>query len=171
MTTTLAQRVREYRYAKGWGPDELASRAEISRTALYQIESGKTESPRASTIRRIAIALDVDIDVLLKREERFAGKPILATTPRSSGSDFASRPIQVPANPKPPVVHGGYSSPYPSPSYTTQVGIRGTKPLPGGRHQELKGKFQEILESRLGESLARIVEETHRLLRDSGEID
>ncbi len=39
---SLAQRVRDIRYAKGWGPDELANRAEISRTALYQIESGKT---------------------------------------------------------------------------------------------------------------------------------
>ena len=43
---TLAQRVKDCRYAKGWGPDELASRAAISRTALYQIESGKTEHPR-----------------------------------------------------------------------------------------------------------------------------
>src|ERR1700742_4785029 len=56
---TLAQRVKDCRYAKGWGPDELASRASISRTALYQIESGKTEQPRAGTLRRIAEALSV----------------------------------------------------------------------------------------------------------------
>lgn len=31
---SLAQRVRDIRYAKGWGPDELANLAEISRTAL-----------------------------------------------------------------------------------------------------------------------------------------
>ena len=43
---SLAQRVRDFRYSKGWGPDELANRAEISRTALYQIESGKTGLPR-----------------------------------------------------------------------------------------------------------------------------
>ena len=42
---SLAQRVRDFRYSKGWGPDELANRAEISRTALYQIESGKTGLP------------------------------------------------------------------------------------------------------------------------------
>ena len=42
---SLAQRVRDFRYSKGWGPDELATRAEISRTALYQIESGKTGLP------------------------------------------------------------------------------------------------------------------------------
>src|SRR5215213_7144204 len=64
-TMSLAQRVRDYRYSKGWGPDELASRAAISRTALYQIESGKTELPRAGTLRRIAIALEVPMETLL----------------------------------------------------------------------------------------------------------
>src|SRR5262249_19185992 len=62
---SLAQRVRDIRYAKGWGPDELANRAEISRTALYQIESGKTGLPRAGTLRRIAVALDVPMEDLL----------------------------------------------------------------------------------------------------------
>src|SRR5437899_4008660 len=66
---SLSQRVRDYRYTKGWGPDELASRAEISRTALYQIESGKTELPRAGTLRRIALALDVSMETLLGHAE------------------------------------------------------------------------------------------------------
>src|SRR5208282_6910465 len=66
---SLAQRVRDFRYSKGWGPDELASRAEISRTALYQIESGKTGLPRAGTLRRIAVALEVSMDDLLGHPE------------------------------------------------------------------------------------------------------
>src|SRR3954453_16417480 len=66
---SLAQRVRDFRYSKGWGPEELASRAEISRTALYQIESGKTGLPRAGTLRRIAVALDVTMDDLLGHSE------------------------------------------------------------------------------------------------------
>src|SRR5258705_4145691 len=66
---SLAQRVRDFRYSKGWGPDELASRAAISRTALYQIESGKTELPRAGTLRRIALALDVSMEILLGHSE------------------------------------------------------------------------------------------------------
>src|SRR3954454_3364642 len=68
-TMSLAQRVRDYRYSKGWGPDELANRAAISRTALYQIESGKTELPRAGTLRRIALALDVPMETLLGHAE------------------------------------------------------------------------------------------------------
>src|SRR5438105_2299996 len=65
---TLARRVRDCRYAKGWGPDELATRAEISRTALYQIECGKTETPRAGTLRRIAKALEIPIDALIAED-------------------------------------------------------------------------------------------------------
>src|SRR4051794_20725533 len=70
---SLAQRVRNYRYSKGWGPDELASRAEISRTALYQIESGKTGLPRAGTLRRIAMALDISMEDLLGHPEPASG--------------------------------------------------------------------------------------------------
>src|SRR5262249_62421534 len=69
MMSSLAQRVRDCRSSKGWGPDELASRAAISRTALYQIESGKTELPRAGTLRRIALALDVSMEALLGHPE------------------------------------------------------------------------------------------------------
>src|SRR3954447_25828942 len=65
MPMTMAKRIRDCRYAKGWGPDELATRAEISRTALYQIECGKTETPRAGTLQRIAQALEVPIDALI----------------------------------------------------------------------------------------------------------
>ena len=55
----LAKRIRDLRYSKGWGPDELANRAKISRTALYQIERGNTSKPQAGTLRRISRALGV----------------------------------------------------------------------------------------------------------------
>src|SRR6476661_7469692 len=78
---SLAQRVRDFRYTKGWGPDELASRAAISRTALYQIESGKTELPRAGTLRRIALALDVSMETLLGHGEAGPASAGLAASP------------------------------------------------------------------------------------------
>ena len=61
----LAKRIRDLRYAKGWGPDELANRAKISRTALYQIERGNTSKPQAGTLRRISRALGVPLEILL----------------------------------------------------------------------------------------------------------
>src|SRR5262249_57456956 len=79
---SLAQGVGACRYSKGWGPAEVASRAEISRTALYQIESGKTELPRAGTLRRIALALDVPMETLL-----VPAKPeTLPTSPHPPGA-------------------------------------------------------------------------------------
>src|SRR5208283_664956 len=101
---SLAQRVRDFRYSKGWGPDELANRAEISRTALYQIESGKTELPRAGTLRRIAVALNVPMEDLL-------GHDNLAESMHSAG-DFSpshrSRPLQdwIPAEGGPLTIPG-----------------------------------------------------------------
>src|SRR3954451_1900001 len=62
---SLSKRIRGLRYAKGWGPDELAIRAKISRTALYQIERGNTSKPQAGTLRRISRALGVALEELL----------------------------------------------------------------------------------------------------------
>ena len=67
----LSRRIRDLRYAKGWGPDELANRAKISRTALYQIERGSTSKPQAGTLRRISRALGVPLEDLLASASRF----------------------------------------------------------------------------------------------------
>jgi len=65
----LSNRVRELRYKKGWGPDDLASHAKVSRTALYHLESGRTGRPQAGTLRKIARALDVSPEELLRECE------------------------------------------------------------------------------------------------------
>jgi transcriptional regulator with XRE-family HTH domain len=169
---SLAKRVRDCRYAKGWGPDELASRAEISRTALYQIESGKTELPRAGTLRRIAKALDVSIDVLLgnadvgtfqlssfaqggsdpgpqakserSAEWKMAEEGSFSRYPRS-GESFGSSDV---AEVSQPGLEAG-----PAMNYRT---------LP--RERDLTKKLHELLASPLGEGVARIVEESYRML-------
>jgi transcriptional regulator with XRE-family HTH domain len=61
----LPRVIRDLRFAKGWGPDELASRARISRGALYQIERGSTSKPQAGTLQRISRALGVTVEELL----------------------------------------------------------------------------------------------------------
>lgn len=135
---TLAQRVRDQRYAKGWGPDELASRASISRTALYQIESGKTEQPRAATLRRIAQALDVPTEVLL-------GPHLGLVSLGWAGSE--------PEKVKPAVDQ-----------QAGPVRLRLDEPSVPNRDGDLGRKFREVLASPFGEGVARIVEETHRIL-------
>jgi len=174
---SLAQRVRDCRYSKGWGPDELASRAAISRTALYQIESGKTELPRAGTLRRIALALEVSMDLLLGHAESPTPVVAQATPPRPQSEWIPSEgsPLTVPSiratlssistienpdgsrfgveTPLPP-------SPGPAPSERRHT----------ARDRELAWKLQELLSSSLGEGIARIIEESYRLLPPSRQI-
>jgi transcriptional regulator with XRE-family HTH domain len=128
----LSRRIRDLRYAKGWGPDELASRAKISRTALYQIERGNTNKPQAGTLRRISRALGVPLENLLE------------TTPVSSGDS-------------------GSMSPESPPASVATPGLAGRIPTTD-RAEELIEKFRRLLASPLAEGVARIVEESFRLL-------
>jgi transcriptional regulator with XRE-family HTH domain len=169
---SLAQRVRDFRYSKGWGPDELASRAEISRTALYQIESGKTGLPRAGTLRRIAVALDVPMEDLLGTD--------IEATPAPSATDRAqpARPARtsygwVPSEGGPMNLPSNSSfstlSPVPADDgrLSREVIIK-AKPhnyeAPFVREGELMSKLHDLLHSPLGSCITGIVDELHGLL-------
>jgi transcriptional regulator with XRE-family HTH domain len=130
----LSKRIRDLRYAKGWGPDELASRAKISRTALYQIERGNTSKPQAGTLRRISRALGVPLEALLE------------ITPMSS-QDASGETLELEASASAPV--------------SVMAGSRALSPDRAG---ELMEKFRLLLGSPLAEGVARIVEESFRLL-------
>ncbi len=159
----LAQRVRDFRYSKGWGPDELASRAAISRTALYQIESGKTELPRAGTLRRIALALDVSMETLLGNEAANA----MAQHAAAGMAGASARPGSAWA----PVEGGGMTANgHRTARYDgaeTRFGVEFATTPDGQAHareRELVKKLHELLATPLGDPVARIVEETYRLL-------
>jgi transcriptional regulator with XRE-family HTH domain len=128
----LSTKIRDCRYAKGWGPDELASRAKISRTALYQIERGSTSKPQAGTLRRISRALGVPLEVLLT-----------TTPPQNEGSPT------IPTNPL---------------TVTAASNAAAQRFSTSDRAEELIEKFRLLLSSPLAEGVARIVEESFRLL-------
>jgi DNA-binding XRE family transcriptional regulator len=169
---TLAQRVRDFRYSKGWGPDELANRAEISRTALYQIESGKTGLPRAGTLRRIAVALEVPMEELLGRED----EPVRASVGGDrSGAPRSPRGLHnwVPSDGGPLTIPGGahFKSLAPSTAEEARFSVEASlSPRTNGqeavyvREGELMSKFHDLLHSAMGEGVARIVEELHTTL-------
>jgi transcriptional regulator with XRE-family HTH domain len=179
LTMSLAQRVRDYRYSKGWGPDELASRAAISRTALYQIESGKTELPRAGTLRRIALALDVSMETLLGHvADGGAGASAAAgRRSRSQGEWMPSEggPLAMPPGRLAPTLENpdgsrfGIEAPSQSQPQTQPHAAPATAhdSLVSARERELAWKLHELLASPLGEGIARILEESHRLLPQS----
>jgi transcriptional regulator with XRE-family HTH domain len=168
---SLAQRVRDFRYSKGWGPDELASRASISRTALYQIESGKTELPRAGTLRRIAIALDVPMESLLGHGE--AGKAGHGTQPVTASRKTRTQSGWIPAEGGPLAVPPGRSGPTFGTTDDSRFAVESQAIPQGGltegtvtsaRELEITRKLREVLASPLGEGVALIVEESYRLL-------
>lgn len=159
---TIAKRVRDLRYAKGWGPDELASRAEISRTALYQIECGKTETPRAGTLKRIARALDVSIEALLLSEE--GGSVDLGNYVHEEEHLGVASPASDPG------MESVEADPHHDHGYGNGNGSgrpRVVARLHPSREAELHRKFHELLASPLAESIARLVEETFRMLPQS----
>jgi transcriptional regulator with XRE-family HTH domain len=175
---SLSQRVRDIRYSKGWGPDELANRAEISRTALYQIESGKTGLPRAGTLRRIAVALEVPMEDLLGHEDGGAGSPPMSDP---LGNSHRSRGLYdwVPSD-------GGPLSLSPvSPLRTMSANgsddkrlkMEPSAPVKANGHDsifvregELMSKLHDLLHSPMGDGIARILEEMHALIPRSRSI-
>lgn len=130
----LAKRIRDLRYSKGWGPDELANRAKISRTALYQIERGNTSKPQAGTLRRISRALGVPLEILLD------------STPVLGEHDSAE----------------GVAEGVPMPHTIMSSGLE--RSFSSDRAEELTEKFRMLLASPLADGIARIVEESFRLI-------
>jgi transcriptional regulator with XRE-family HTH domain len=131
----LAKRIRDLRYSKGWGPDELANRAKISRTALYQIERGNTSKPQAGTLRRISRALGVPLEILLD------STPVLSEQISSSEGLAEGGPYSH------AMISGGLE-----------------RSLSSDRADELIEKFRMLLGSPLADGIARIVEDSFRLL-------
>ena len=169
---SLSQRVRDIRYSKGWGPDELANRAEISRTALYQIESGKTGLPRAGTLRRIAVALEVPMEDLLGHEDGGVESPPMSD---SLGNSHRSRglydwvasdggPLSLPpvSTLKTMSANGPDDKRFKMES-STPVKTNGHDSI-FVREGELMSKLHDLLHSPMGDGVARILEEMHALI-------
>jgi transcriptional regulator with XRE-family HTH domain len=170
---SLAQRVRDFRYSKGWGPDELANRAEISRTALYQIESGKTGLPRAGTLRRIAVALEVPMEDLLGNEEEATDMEAVVdrvSLPRRSPGLYDWVPSSE-GGPLAVAAVGSFRALSATASDDLRFAIDTVTPVKTNGHEsiyvregELMSKLHDLLHSPLGESVARIVEELHTVV-------
>jgi len=176
---TLAQRVRDFRYSKGWGPYELASRAEISRTALYQIESGKTGLPRAGTLRRIAMALNVSMDDLLGQEEPTSGH---ATRPSVDHASVSARardmgnwmpseggPLTLPPGVQPALSH--YAARDQGRADDARFGVEPQRRTGAAAYEglvmregELMSKLHDLLHSPLGTGIAQIIDELHTII-------
>lgn len=62
----LADNVRKIRLKKGLAQEKLARLADISTATLVKIESGVAKEPTITTVAKIANALGVSIDELVR---------------------------------------------------------------------------------------------------------
>ena len=62
----LAKRIRELRNKKGLSQEKLARLADVSYNTIVKIESGESENPTIKTMARIARALGISLDALIK---------------------------------------------------------------------------------------------------------
>jgi len=62
----IAKNIKKYREKKGISQDKLSKLASITLHTITKIESGATLDPRIETVKKIADALGVSIDDLMK---------------------------------------------------------------------------------------------------------
>ncbi len=64
--TTIGDNIRKYRNKLGISQDVLSKRANLAFHTIAKIEAGSTPDPRIETVKKIADALGVSLDDLMK---------------------------------------------------------------------------------------------------------
>jgi len=64
--TTISKNIKKLRKAKDLSQDKLSRLADVSHATIIKIESGGIQSPTIDTVQKIAKALGVSLDDLMK---------------------------------------------------------------------------------------------------------
>ena len=64
--STIGDNIKKYRNKLGISQDVLSKRANLAFHTIAKIEAGSTPDPRIETVKKIADALGVSLDDLLK---------------------------------------------------------------------------------------------------------
>jgi len=64
--SNIARNIRKLRQKKGISQDRLSKLADLSLNTIVNIESGNNPNPTIETLKKIAKALEVSIEELLK---------------------------------------------------------------------------------------------------------
>ncbi|MCX5782567.1 MAG: helix-turn-helix transcriptional regulator [Elusimicrobia bacterium] len=65
----LSENIKRIRQKKGLSQDKLAKVADVTHTTLVKIESGANDNPTIKTLQKIAGALEVTLDELIKKSK------------------------------------------------------------------------------------------------------
>ena len=65
--STIGKNIKRYRQEKGLSQDKLSKLADLSLNTVVKIELDESPNPTIETIQKIAKALAVSVDALLKK--------------------------------------------------------------------------------------------------------
>ena len=65
--STIGKNIKKYRQDKGLSQDKLSKLADLSLNTVVKIELDDSPNPTIETVQRIAKALEVSVDDLLKK--------------------------------------------------------------------------------------------------------
>jgi len=61
----LANNIMKLRKQKGLSQEKLARLSDVANNTIIKMESGENDNPTLETLRKVAKALDISVDVLL----------------------------------------------------------------------------------------------------------
>ena len=64
--SNISKNLRKMREAKGLSQERLARMADVANNTIIKIESGKNQNPTLDTLKKIAKALGISVDDLIK---------------------------------------------------------------------------------------------------------
>ncbi len=62
----LSNNIKRLREAKGLSQEKLARLADVANNTLIKMESGENKNPTLETLKKVAKALDVSVDDIIK---------------------------------------------------------------------------------------------------------
>jgi len=62
----LSKNIKRLREAKGLSQEKLARLADVANNTLIKMETGENKNPTLETLKKVAQALDVGVDDLIK---------------------------------------------------------------------------------------------------------
>ena len=62
----LGNNIKKLREAKGLSQEKLARLADVANNTLIKMESGENQNPTLNSLKKVAKALDVSVDDLIK---------------------------------------------------------------------------------------------------------
>lgn len=65
--STIANNIKKYRQKLGISQDRLSKMADVTYNTIIKIESGGNQNPTIDTLSKIAKALDVSVDDLIRK--------------------------------------------------------------------------------------------------------